>query len=291
MNSFFSALIQIRRSPYQSMAALLLLTLTFFVGYVFSMLLTGSEIVLSYFETKPQVIAFFEVEAEKTELDEVIQDLQKTEYVSQIKVITKEDALNAYQEENKDNPLLLELVTSEILPASIEVSGKSIEDLTQIKEFLDEYDQVDEVVLQQDIIDSLSAWTRNLRFVGIATVAVLGLVSLLTMVIIIGMKVVGKRPAIKIMRLIGATKWFIKSPFVFEGVVYGLVSSLLGWGLSLAVVFYTMPYIKEFLGEVATQVFPIPPEFLMVQVAVGSLIGILLGGMAGSISVGRMIKR
>lgn len=291
MNSFLSALVQIRRSPYQSLAALLLLTLTFFVGYVFSMFLSGSEIVLRYFETKPQVIAFFDVAADQGKVDQVVQDLQKKEFVSQIKVVTKEQALEAYQEENQDDPLLLELVTSDILPASVEVSGRSIEDLSSIKETLNGYDQIDEVVLQQDIIDSLSTWTTNLRLIGLVSVAVLAVVSFLTMVIVIGMKVVGKRPAIKIMRLIGATKWFIKSPFVFEGVIYGLVSSLMGWMLSLGVLFYVSPYIKDFLGEVANQVFPINPAFFAVQLSVGTLIGIVLGGVAGSMSVGRMIKR
>jgi cell division transport system permease protein len=289
MNPFASALVTMRRSPYQSLASILILSFTFFVAYAFSFFLVGSEVVLRFFETRPQVIAFFEIEADNSQINEIGKSMQEYDYVSGVKLVSKEEALSIYQEENKDDPLLLELVTAQILPASIEVSGHTIEDLPKIKKDLEEYDNVDEVVLQQDVLDSLSSWTTSMRLVGMVSVALLSFISLLIMVVVIGMKVVAKRPAIAIMRLIGATKWFIKSPFVFEGMMYGLISSLIGWGLSYVGLLYITPWLKEFLGTIP--IFPIPPAFYAFQLSIGSLVGILLGAFAGSIAVGRMIKK
>lgn len=289
MNSFASALVTMRRSPYQSLASILILSFTFFIAYVFSFFLVGSEVVLRFFETRPQVIAFFDIEADPSQINELGKQMKEKDYVSGINLVSKEEALKIYQEENKDDPLLLELVTAQILPASIEVSGYSIDDLSKIKEDLDKFDNVDEVVLQQDIVESLSSWTRSIRMVGLVSVVLLSFVSLLIMVVVIGMKVVAKRPAIAIMSLIGATKWFIKSPFVFEGVVYGLISSLIGWGLSFVGLLYITPWLKEFLGTIP--IFPIPIAFYALQLSIGTLSGILLGAFAGSIAVGRMIKK
>jgi cell division transport system permease protein len=289
MNPFASALVTMRRSPYQSLASILILSFTFFVAYSFSFFLVGSEVVLSFFETRPQVIAFFEIEANNSEINEIGKSMQEKDYVSGVELVSKEEALSIYQAENKDDPLLLELVTAQILPASIEVSGNTIEDLPRIKKDLDEFDNVDEVILQQDVLDSLSSWTTSMRFVGLVSVALLSFISLLIMVVVIGMKVVAKRPAIAIMRLIGATKWFIKSPFVFEGMMYGVVSSLIGWGLSYVGLLYITPWLKEFLGTIP--VFPIPQAFYAFQISIGSLLGILLGAFAGSIAVGRLIKK
>jgi len=278
-----------RRSPYQSLASILILSFTFFVAYSFSLFLVGSEVVLQFFETRPQVIAFFEIETTNDQIKRVTEEIIEKDFVSDIEFVSKEEALEIYREENKDDPLLLELVTAQILPASLEVSGRNIEDLPRIREVLEDYEGIDEVILQQDIIDSLSSWTRSIRLVGMISVALLGLVSLLIMVIIIGMKVVTKRPAIKIMRLIGATKWFIKSPFVFEGVLYGLVSSLLGWGGSVIALLYLTPWLKEFLGSIP--IFPVPVAFYAVQLGVGTVLGMLLGAFAGAVAVGRMIKK
>lgn len=289
MNSYTTALINMRRSPYQSLAAIVLLSVTFFVGYVFSLFVLGSEQILQYFETRPQVIAFFELETDVATINKLAEELQTEEYVTDITLVSKEEALEIYQEENRDDPLLLELVTSQILPASIEVSATSLDDLVQVKELLEANPAIDEVVLQEDILDSVAKWTTNLRLIGVIAVVTLAVMSLLLMVVVIGMKVVTKRPAINIMRIIGATRWFIRSPFVIEGVMYGVVSSVLGWSASLGLLLYFTPNINEFLGPI--QLLPIDPAFFAVQLGIGTLVAIFLGSTAGSMAVGRVMRK
>ncbi len=289
MNSLTTALINIRRSPYQSLAAILLLSLTFFVGYALAMFAIGSEMVLRYFETRPQVIAFFELDAPATDINQLAKDMQQQSYVTQVKIVSQEDALKIYQEENKYDPLLLELVTSQILPASIEVSGDTIDDLDKIKEVLEAEDIVEEVVLQQDIVDSLAAWTTSIRIGGLGSVGILATTSLLMMMIVIGMKVVTRRPAINIMRIIGARRWYIRSPFVLEGVIYGLVSSALGFTVMVGGLLYITPWLHDFLGPI--QLLPAPLELYAVLLATGSLVGMVLGALAGSLAVGRIMRK
>lgn len=289
MNSLSSALVNMRRSPYQSFASILLLSVTFFVGYIFSLLVIGSDQVLNYFETRPQVIAFFELETSPETINNLAKEIHEKPYVTEVTLVSKEEALKIYQEENKDDPLLLELVTSQILPASIEVSAESIDDLVSVKEVLEAEASVEEVVLQQDILESLSLWTTTLRLGGLAIVTALGLTSMLLMVIVIGMKVVTKRPAINIMRIIGATRWFIRSPFVFEGMLYGLISSLIGWGGMFGLLAYFTPEIKSFLGPI--MLFPIPPEFFALQLSIGTLVAMFFGATAGSLAVGRVMRK
>jgi cell division transport system permease protein len=288
MNSFATALLNMRRSPYQSLASIILLSVTFFVGYLFSLFAVASQQVLQYFETRPQVVAFFELETDVKTINSIAEELQQQNFVSQIKLVSKQEALEIYQEENKDDPLLLELVTSDILPASIEVSATSIEDLKKVRDELTDNTAIDEVVLQEDILESLDSWTQNIRIVGIIVLTILAITSLLMMVVVIGMKVVTKRPAINIMRIIGASKWFIRSPFVLEGILYGMISSLVGWGASLGVLLYYLPTISEFLGPI--EFAPAAPLFA-IQVGTGTLAGMLLGAIAGSLAVGRVMRK
>lgn len=289
MKNIVTALTTVRRSPYQSFAAILLLTVTFFVGYSFSLFTLGSEQILSYFETRPQVIGFFEVDATDTEIETVYKTLQEKEYIDEVKLITKEDALLLYQEENRDDPLLLELVTAQILPASLEISGQTIGDLQRIRDELETQQGIEEVILQDDVLESLASWTTSIRIVGAAAISILAFTSLLIMIIIIGMKVVTKRPAILIMRIIGASNWFIKSPFMFEGMFYGLMSSTFGWAATYATLLYLTPWLKEFLGPIP--VFPIPLELFAIQYALGTTIALFLGAVAGSIAVSRVMKK
>ncbi len=121
MNPFLTALTNIRRSPFQSIMAVAITTITLFVAYSFSLMIVGTQQILNYFETRPQVIGFFELDASISEINQVGENMQKKTYVNNVQLITQEEALNTYREENKDDQLLLELITADILPASIEV--------------------------------------------------------------------------------------------------------------------------------------------------------------------------
>jgi len=89
MQSLKSALINIRRMPYKSMAAILIISITFFVAYTVSLLMLGSQEILTFFEARPKVIAFFDIKTEDYEISEVRNDLEKLDFVEEITLILK----------------------------------------------------------------------------------------------------------------------------------------------------------------------------------------------------------
>ena len=289
MNAFTAALTTIRRSPYQALVSITMVTVTFFVVYAFGFFVAGAHKVLTYFETQPQIIAFFELETPSESIAELQSKMEEQWYVDSVKIVTQEEALRIYQEENKADPLLLELVTADILPASIEVAATDLNSLVLVKNELEKATHVEDVVYQQDIVETLSSWTQSVRVIGVVAIATLATISFLIIMIIIAIKAAHKRNTIKIMRFIGATPWYIKAPFVVEGIIYGFVGSLLGFGATMATLMYSAPWISAFLGEVS--VFPIPTEFLALQVGAGTIGGIVLGGFAGLLAVQRLIKQ
>jgi cell division transport system permease protein len=288
VNPFSTALTNIRRSPFQSITAMVITAVTLFVAYSFSLMILGTQQILNYFETRPQVIGFFELDTSAAEINQVSEKMQQKTYVKNVQLISQEEALTTYRDENRDDPLLLELVTADILPASIEVSADEISALVQIKNDLKSLDEIEEVVFQQDIIDSLTSWTTSVRYIGIATVVTLGLTSFLIITALISMKVTHRKKAIRVMSFLGASNWFIEAPFFFEGVIYGLVGSIVGWGVMFATLLYLTPWLKNFLGTIS--VLPVPWEIFAIQLSIGTLITILLGGFAGATAVKRMIK-
>lgn len=288
MSSLSSAFTGIRRSPYQSLTAISIVTITLFVGYCFSLLILGTHQILQYFETRPQVIGFFELKTPADEITQVAKMMESKSYVEGVKIISQQEALEQFKLENQDDPLQLELVTSDILPASIEIGATDVQSLSQIKTELEKIEVVEEVIYQQDIIDSLARWTSSLRSVGIASIGILAFTSFLIISAIIGIKVSSKKQAIRIMRVLGASGWYIKAPFFFEGVLYGLIGSILGWGVMYGSLLYLTPWLREFLGSIVA--FPVPLEVFALQLSVGTLAAMFLGGLAGSSAVQRLMK-
>ncbi len=288
MNPLSKALTNIRRSPIQSLTAVAIVTVTMFVAYTFSLLALGTQEILQYFETRPQVIGFFELDTPLNDIQLLKTEMDDKTYVNQTKLITQEEALATYREENLDDPLLLELVTADILPASLEISADRVEDLVQIRNDLEAEPSIEEVVFQQDIIEQLTNWTSSVRYIGLATVGVLAVTSFLIITALISMKVAQSKRAIRIMKLIGANNWFIKAPFFFEGAIYGLVGSLMGWAGMYATLLYLTPWLKDFLGNIT--LFPISTAVFTLQLGAGTLVAMLLGSFAGVIAVQRILK-
>ena len=279
----------IRRTPYQAAAAVLVLMITFFMAFIFSMIIFGSDKIIQYFETRPQVTAFFKQSAVDTQIRDVEEQMMKRPYVEKVRIISKQEALELYREKNQKDPLLLELVTADILPASIEVSAKEIRSLPKIAEDLHVFsDAIDEVVYHKDVVEALVKVTRSLRTIGIILVGSLAVTSFLVTVVITGMKISSKKHEIEIMQLLGATSWYIKRPFIFEGALYGVIGATVGWVFSYTVFLYATPWLLEFLKD--TQVFPVPWTFFAIQAAVGMVFGALLGAFATLLSLKRLVK-
>lgn len=290
MNTLSTALTQIRRTPYQAMAAVMVLGLTFLAATIFTFLFFGAHKILEYFESAPQVIAFFEKGEDLSE-EEIIgirSKLEKTGDLDSFRYVSTKEAEVIYKEKNQDDPLLLELVDHKILPPSIEVSAVNIQGLENLRNVLSEQPKVTDVVFYEDIVDVLGLWVRNIRLVGLALTIYLSVQSVLILILIVSLKILAKKEEIEIIQLLGGSFWFIAKPFLLEGIIYGALGAFLGFIIAVSALMYSTPMVIEWLGDIP--LFPIPPLFLLLVIAVEMAAGVLLGMIASLIGVRRFVK-
>jgi len=275
----------IRRSPYQAVAAVLIMTLTFLVASVFFFVVTGSHAILSHFEKKPQITVFFTDKKTEEEIRDLEEKLRSTGKVSSLKYVSKEEALAIYREQNKGDPLLLDMVTADILPASLEISATTPQYLANLAQILKNEKEIEEVVYQKDIIDSLLSWTRGIRTVGIILVSFLSLVSLLVILTIISMKIALKKEEIEILKLIGASSWYIRMPFMLEGSFYGFTGAVFAWIAAYFLLLYSTPFLSSFLVEIS--ILPVSPIFMLAILGGMGFLGIALGSLGSLLALKR----
>lgn len=297
MKSLRTAWKHIRRSPYQAIAAILTMFLTFLVVGVFFLASAASITVLTYFEKKPQITVFFKDDASERDILQVKKQLEETGKTSSVTYVSKQDALTLYREQNKDDPLLLEMVTADILPGSLEISPVDPVYLSQLEPLIRQERNVEEVVYQKDMIETLLRWTYAIRIIGLTLGILLALDALLVTSIIIGMKIALRREEVEVLRLIGASRWYIRLPFVLEGAVYGLVGAAFSFGVITGALLYMRPFLLAFLGTIPSiNVLLIDPwsvVFLTSSVGFFALLtgtGFLLGTIGSLVAVGRYLK-
>jgi len=168
------------------------------------------------------------------------------------------------------------------------LSTVKIADLSEINNMLKDSPLVSEVVFQKDVVSVLTSWTNALRSIGFGLIIVLSLVSIFIMVIIIGIKISQKKQDIEIMRLIGAGGWYIRWPFLFEGIFYGGVGAILGWLISAGALWYATPFLSSFLKGIP--IFPLPLVFLFGLLGTEILVAIILGVVSSFVAVLRYLK-
>lgn len=292
---------RVRRTPYQAVASVFMIFMTLFVLAVFLLLAGGLASLLSYFETKPQLTVFFRDEKSKSSVDELIGKLQNTGKVASYQYISKDQALAIYREQNKNDPLLLEMVTADILPSSLEISATSPQYLVELSDIAKKEAAIDEVVFQKDVVDTLVSWTSTIRKIGLIFLVFLLSSTIFILLTSIGMKIALKKEEIEILKLVGATPWYIRKPFIFEGVAYGLAGAWVSWLIISGIILYLQPFITAFLkgiptlsllqiSSVSIAIWP-PSVFLFILLwLVLTFAGFLIGLAGSSLAVSRYLK-
>lgn len=278
----------IRRSPYQALAAVMIMMLTFLVISIFTMIVVSSSQIISYFESSPKVTAFFKEGTQQQNIDALAESLKSSGKVSSVKFVSKEEAFKRYSNWNKNNPVLLDLVNADILPPSLEISTHKIEDLDEVAKTLKSSSDVSDVVFLKDVVSTLISWTDAMRKIGLAVVIVLAIVSIFVMTTIIGFKISQKREEIEIMRLLSATNWYIRWPFLLEGMFYGIFGAVIGWLMTFALTFYARPYLLSFMKDIP--LVTLSPTFLFALLMVEIGLAIMLGVIASFMAVLRYLK-
>lgn len=278
----------IRRTPFQAIAAFMVMFLTFLAVQAFVILAAGSQASLSYFESKPQVIVFFKEGTTDEDVSAIENALSQESKVTKTKFVSKDDALAIYRERNKKDPALLELVTADILPASLEISTKSPQDLESVADIIKKEPVVSEVIVPQDVVQTLTSVTSIIRAIGGVTVAFMLAFAVLVTVMIIGFKIRLKRNEIEIMRLLGASPSFIRNPFILEGIFYGLAGAVSAWILSYGALWYFTPFLEGYLGEV--RLLPVNPLFMIALLGGSVILAFSIGGLGSVGAVRRYLK-
>ena len=276
---FKTAVDYIKRTPFKASAAIFVLSLTFFVATLVSVLLYSSSQVIKYFETRPQVIAFLKDGVEESQVTTLQNKLQSDDRIREVKYVSKEEALTIYKKATSGNPLLGELVSPDIFPASLEFSIKDLSFAQDVINEVKSEEVVDSVGFTaslgggesdlENVVGRLKSVTAYIRIGGGIFTGILSLASFMVILITISMRMMTRKDEIEILNLIGATKGFIRSPIILEAMIYSAIGVFVGWIISFTIVLYSAPAIVSYFGEI-----PVLPRDTMSLLI---LFGIILG--------------
>lgn len=290
----------IRRTPYQSFSAFLILFFTLFLTLILFVSLTFLYGTLNYLETKPQVTVYFQNKTEENQIFKVRDELMSSGKVLSIKYISKNDAYNIYKKLNKDNPLLLEMVSADILPPSLEIYAKKPIFLPEIAEYLKKQGDIDEVQYEKDIIDKLLVLTNTIRMSALIFFSYLILMSIVVLTTMILFKIALKESEITLLKLIGATNFYIRKPYILESLFLGITASILSFGIFSFIVLYFNSFLQSYFNGITNlsvdifnyqlTIWPLNYIFFTIVFISISLFGAVIASVASYIATNKYLK-
>jgi cell division transport system permease protein len=233
--------------------------------------------------------------------NQLLAELKKLPNVKSVQYLSKDQALKQYEQQNAGNEQLLTAVneTSNPLPATILVKPIDLNKIQDIKDFLSkpaeaglQSDQPSYSGDRKEAIDKITHATNVLRKIGIVAIIAFTIICALIIFNTIQMAIFNRRDEIQIQRLLGASTWYIRGPFIVESIIYGILSAvfsvlivngaflassnaLQATSLGLLDINYADTYFgAHFLGLLAIQL----------------VLGIVIGAVSATIATQRYLK-
>ncbi len=235
LRAFLFACGEIVRNPFSNVMTLLVIGIAFSLPVIFFTLLQNAQSAAVNWHASPKITLYLKQGLSTAQINQMLQELNQNTEIEQAHYISAEEGMQSLQNSGSVNPDALQSLGSNPLPAVIEVTPNHINSSPQrIQQLYAQLQTLNAVDLAQLNLD----WVKRLYYVlealkyltlAIATLFAGGLVLIVGNTMRLDMK--SNQEEIDILRLIGATKSFIRRPLLYRGTLYGSIGALLAWVL------------------------------------------------------------
>ncbi len=284
------------RNRWISTATISIMVIT--LGLITNLFLVSvvADNILKDLEAKVDISVYFKLVTSESEILKIKGELEGLSDVKNVEYVSRELALAKFEEGHKNNPLIiksLEELGENPLEASLNIKAKLIDNYEAIASFLESprfAALVDTVNYRQNqqVIEKLSSILSTIRKSGLVAILVLGLVAVLVTFNTIRLTIYSMREEIGVMRLVGASNWYIRGPFIVEGVLHGLLASVVTMIIFYPLVLFVSPKISAFLSGIDIAAY-FKQNFWQIFL-LQTLVGIFLGVISSLIAMRRYLK-
>jgi cell division transport system permease protein len=278
----------IARNSWLALASAGVVTVTLLIFGSSVLFVLNTHHVIRDIESKVEISIFLKRDVSPRDVETLGTRLRQRPEVADVRFISKEEALQIVKQDLGDKAdLLAGLEKDNPLPDTYRVRTHRADQVPVLAAEVAAWSGVEQVRYGQEVVERLLAVTRWARLVGVGAMCFLAGAAVFLIATTIRLSVYARRREIGIMKMLGATNWFVRSPFLLEGVILGLTGGLVAVGLTMAGYF---PLVKVL--ENALPFFRLVSERQVLLPVFGGLVlfGLLLGTLGSFISVHRFLK-
>ncbi|NLJ76422.1 MAG: ABC transporter permease [Peptococcaceae bacterium] len=285
---FREAFLSVIRNSWISVASIGVVAVSLLILGSSLLLVMNANNITANLESSLEISAFFKDGIEQDEMLELENELADRPEVASVVFVSKEQALEEMRENfAAQEDILAGLDEKNPLPDALRIKTATAEQVASLANELKTYEQFDVVRYVQGIVEKMMALSKWVRTAGLVTMALLGVAAIFLIATTIRLSVYARRKEIGIMKFLGATNFFVQVPFILEGMILGLVGSL----LAVAIIYFgylsiidniqlSLPFVRLITERALIK----PLMELLI------LVGLIIGAAGSLISMRRFLK-
>jgi len=237
------------------------------------------------------IVAFIDNDAKEEDIENIKQDLENIENVDKIKMISKQELKEQMKKESEVFNKVLDGWEDNESPLkdTFQIKVKEVEKIGNTADKIKKIDKISVVRYGEGMVEKLISAFASIKNVTYGVVVALVIVTIFLIINTIKLTISARKREISIMRLVGASNFTIKTPFIIEGMILGLLGSI------IPIIFSTYGYLmfyRHFDGYIMTQLIQLikPEPFMYTTALIVVVIGMIVGMVGSASAVRRYLK-
>jgi len=280
------------KNRLMSLASISTIIASLIIFGIFYLIIVNINYNVLKLKEQPEMQVFCNPELDDIGVRVVQNTLLQNSNIAEVTMVTKEQAFEKVKEMLEDDADLLEGLDNSFLPVSFIIKLKDIANSDEVIKELKKINGVDKVTYPQKTMEFITKFTSWIHIISIALTAILLIVSVFIISNTIKLTVFARRKEISIMKYIGATNWFIRWPFVIEGILIGLIGAAISFIISGY--FYNKIEIRfsNELMQVGTDIISLLKfnDINLPMLVIYIVLGCTVGAFGSIISIRRYLK-
>jgi cell division transport system permease protein len=294
--TFNESLKNLWRNGLLSIAAISVLVFSLYTISILYLLTATTDNILKEIQQKVNVTVYFKSDVSEENILKIRQDLGNYSEIKSADYVSKEKALDDFKKNNSDNPVILQsleeigdnpLLPSLVIKANNPNQYESVASYISTASFKDDIARIN-YSKNKEIINKLNGLVSEIRKIGLSLAILFSFIAILITFNTIRITIYSHKQEIEVMRLVGASNLYIRLPFIFEGITYGVIASVISMIFLLITVKFVAPYISKVIPSDSLLTFYFTNFAILIGMQI--LIGALLGIFSGMIAIRKYLK-
>ena len=251
------------RNSWLSFTCIAMLTISLIILSSIFIFNSASNELINVLKEKMDISIYFQRNVPEEDILRIRDDLIGNEKIAKIEYISQEEALKIFEEKSSRNPAIkkaLEELGENPLAASLNIKAKDTKYYTEIIDevnnsaFKDKLITID-LMENQRVVERIDALSTGIKLGSILVILIAAFFSVLISFNTIRMAIYSLKGEIEIMKLVGASNWFIRGPFLLEGAIQGIIASCVAILILIPLVMWGSPRIGSFISEISISLY------------------------------------